>query len=103
MTTFTVVVTVDPKGQVPDQLLWAVQSCGIVVELQFMFEGGEEALHRGVVPVVTYGRHAAGVLSASQQLPVGHRPVLAPLIGVDQELIRFDLAVVTWTPEIGPG
>jgi hypothetical protein len=28
-----------------------------------------------------------------QQLPVGRRPVLAPLIGVDQELVGFDLAL----------
>ena len=58
-----------------------------------MFEGGEEALHHGVVPAAALGQHAAGDLSAFQQLPVGHRPVLAPLIGVNQELIRFDLAV----------
>lgn len=29
----------------------------------------------------------------SQQLPVGHGPILAALIGVDQELLGFDLTV----------
>jgi hypothetical protein len=55
VTTFTVVVTVDPKGQVPDQLLWAVQGHGIVIEIQFVFEGGEKALHHGVVPAAALG------------------------------------------------
>ena len=37
-----VVVTVDPEGQAPDQLLGAVQDLGIVIEAQFVFESGEE-------------------------------------------------------------
>ena len=93
MTTLAVVVTVDPEGQVPDQLLGAVQDLGIVIEAQFVFEGGEEALHHGVVPAAALGRHAAGNLAAFQQLPVRRCPVLAPLVRVDQELIGFDLAV----------
>ena len=44
MTTFTVVVTVDPEGPMPDQLLGAVQAHGIVIEAQLVFEGGEESL-----------------------------------------------------------
>jgi hypothetical protein len=48
VTTLSVVVTVDLECQVPDQLLGAVQGHGGVIEAQFMFEGGEEALHHGV-------------------------------------------------------
>jgi hypothetical protein len=86
-------VTVVPKDKVPDPLLWAVQGHGIVIGLQFVVEGGEEALHHGVVPEAALGRHAASDLSACQQLAVGRRPVLTALIGVDQMLIRFDLAI----------
>lgn len=93
MTTLAVVVAVDPEGELPDQLLRAVQDLGIVIEVEFVFEGGEEALHHSVVPATALGRHAAADLSAFQQLPVRGCPVLAPLIGVDQELIGFDLAV----------
>ena len=46
-----------------------------------------------VIPATALGRHAAADLVALQQLPVGRRSVLAPLIGIDQELIGFDLAV----------
>jgi len=93
VTTLAVVVTVDPKGQVPDQPLGAVQDLGIVIECQFVFEGGEKALHYGVVPAAALGRHAASDLVVFQQLPVGRCPVLAPLVRVDQKLIGFDLAV----------
>ena len=58
-----------------------------------MFDGGEEALHYGFVPAAALGLHPAGELSAFQPLPVDHRPVLIPPICVEQELIRFDLAV----------
>ncbi len=58
-----------------------------------MFEGGEKALHHGVVPATTLGRHAAADLVVLQQLSVALGAVLAALIGVDQELIGFDLAV----------
>lgn len=93
MTTLAVVVTVDPEGQVPDQLLGAVQDLGIVIEAQFVFKGGEEALHHRVVPAAAFGRHAAADLVVFQQLPVGRCPVLAPLVRVNQELIGCDLAV----------
>ena len=91
VTTLAVVVTVDPEGHLPDQLLWAVQDLCIVIEAQFVFEGGEEALHHGVVPAAALGRHAAADLVVVQQLPVRRCPVLAPLIGVDQEPVGFDL------------
>jgi len=68
--TLTVVVTVDPKGQVHDQLLRAVQDLGIVIEVQFVFEGGEEALLHGVVPAAALGRHAAADFASFQPLPV---------------------------------
>ena len=93
MTALAVVVTVDPEGQLPDQLLRAFQGLCIVIEVQFVFEGGEKALHRRVIPATALGRHAAADLVALQQLPVGHGPILAALIGVDQELIGFYLAV----------
>jgi len=76
VTTLAVVVTVDPEGQVPDQLLGAVQDLGIVIEAQFVFEGGEKALHHGVVPAAALGRHAAADLVVFQQMPVGRCPVL---------------------------
>jgi hypothetical protein len=47
--TFTLVVTAYSKCHVLDQLLWAVQSHGILMDLQFEFEVGEETLHHGVV------------------------------------------------------
>jgi len=93
VTTLAVVVTIHPEGHFPDQLLRSVQDLGIVIEAKFVFEGGEEAPHHSVVPAAALGRHAAAVLSAFQQLPVGRCPVLAPLIRVDQALIGFDLAV----------
>ena len=50
MTALAVVVTIDPEGQVPDQLLGAVQSHSIVIEAHLVFKGGEKAarfqLHR---------------------------------------------------------
>ena len=58
-----------------------------------MFEGGEKAFHHSVIPATALGRHAAADLAALQQLPVGRSPVLAALVRVDQELLRFDLAV----------
>ena len=58
-----------------------------------MFEGGEEALHHGVVSAAALGLYAAPDLAAFQQLPVGRRSVLAPLIGMNQELVRFDVAM----------
>ena len=93
MTTLAVVVTLDPEGHFPDHLLGAVQDRDIVIEAQFVFEGGEETLHHGVVPAAAFGRHAAADREIFQQLPIGRCAVLAPLIGVDQALIGFDLAV----------
>jgi len=60
--------------------LRAVPGLCIVIEVQFVFEGGAEALHPCVVPAPALGRHAAADL-------------VAALIGVDQELLGFDLAV----------
>jgi len=93
VTALAVVVTIDPEGHFSDQLLGAVQDCGIVIEIQFVFEGGEKALHLGVVPTAVFGRHAAADLPIFQQLPIGRCPLLAALVGVDQKLIGFDLAV----------
>ena len=93
MTTLAVVVTVDPEGQVPDQLLGAVQDLGIVIEAQFVFEGGEEALHHGVVPAAALGGHAADDLLLPEQIAVVGGPVLAALVGVQQQRLRRHLAV----------
>ena len=38
VTTVTIVVTVDPKSNVPDQLLWAVKAHGIVIEIQVVWK-----------------------------------------------------------------
>ena len=56
-----------------------------------MFKGGEKAFRHWVIPAAALGRHAGGDLVDLQQLPVGIGPILAALIGVDQELIGFDL------------
>jgi hypothetical protein len=59
-----------------------------------MFKGGEvELCHSIIVTAAALGRHSAGDLSSFHHLPVGRCPLLAPLIGVDQELARFDLTV----------
>jgi hypothetical protein len=58
-----------------------------------MFEGGEQALHHGVIPSAPLGRHAASDSVGSQQFAVGGGPVLAALIGMDQQLLGFQLAL----------
>jgi len=35
-----IIVTVDPIGQFPDQLLGVFADLGIVIEVHFVFEGG---------------------------------------------------------------
>jgi len=90
VTALSVVVTVDLEGQVSDQLLRAVKGLYIVIEVQLMFEGGEEALCHRVIPTAALGRQAAADLVALQQPPVDRCPVLAALILVDQELLGFD-------------
>ena len=59
VTMLAVIVTVGPEGQLPDQLLLAVQLLGLVIEAEFVFEGGEEALHQRILPAAALGRHAA--------------------------------------------
>lgn len=54
----TVLATVDPEGQVTDQLLGAVQDHDIVIAAQFAFEDGEKALHHEVVPAASLGQTA---------------------------------------------
>ena len=66
MTALAVVVTIDPEGHVPDRLLRAFQGLCIVIEVQFVFEGGEEALHHRVIPAAALGRHAAADLVVFQ-------------------------------------
>lgn len=61
----TVVVTIDPEGQVPNQLLGAAQYFGTVIEVQFAFEGGEEALHHLVFPATAGKLRAALILLIS--------------------------------------
>jgi hypothetical protein len=40
VTTFLVVLAIDPERQFSDQLLGAEQVFGVIIEPQFMFEGG---------------------------------------------------------------
>jgi aspartate aminotransferase-like enzyme len=63
VTTLAFVVTVDLEGQLPKQLLRAVQCLDIVIKAQFVFEGGEETL-RGA-----YGRvgHMAACIARPQK------------------------------------
>jgi hypothetical protein len=49
MTTFRVEINVDPKGHVRNQQLWAHQPLAHVMEIQFVLEGGKEALDLGSV------------------------------------------------------
>jgi hypothetical protein len=55
VTPFAVVVTLDPKGQVTLQLLRREQDIGVIVEAQFVLEGGEEAFHHRVVSAAALG------------------------------------------------
>jgi hypothetical protein len=93
VTTVAIVVNIDPEGLVPYQPLGAVDDLGIVIEAQFVFEGGEEALLKCVVQAAALGRHAAGDLALFQQLPVRRCTVMTPLVRINQELKRFNLAV----------
>ena len=56
-----------------------------------MFKGGEKTFRHCVIPATALGGHAGGDIVDLQQLPVGIGPILAAMIGVDQELIGFDL------------
>lgn len=94
MTELAVIVTVDPECQLPLQLLGYLQNWSFVIEVQLVFEGGEEDLHHVVITAAAIARHAAGDLADLKQLPVGRRPGLAALIGLDQELIWFNLPVL---------
>ena len=58
-----------------------------------MFKRGEKAFLHCVIPAAALGRHAGGDLVELQQLPIAISPILAALIGVDQEFIGFDLEV----------
>lgn len=58
-----------------------------------MIKDGVVALRHCIVSATALGGHAAADLAAFQQLPVGRGPVMAPLISVDQGLIRFEPAV----------
>ena len=93
MTTFTVVVILNPERQIAQYLLGCEQHSPIVIEVQFKLEGGEETLHRGVVPAAALGGHAAGDLVLPQQVPVVGGPVLTALIPVEEQLLLRHLSV----------
>ena len=76
--TLVIVVAIDPEGQVPDQLLGAIQDLGIIIKAKFVFKEGEEALHHSVISAAALGRHAAADLVFFQQLPLSSCPLLAP-------------------------
>ena len=65
----------------------------MVIEIEFQFQGGEEALHHSVVPAAALGGHAADDLALPQQVAVVGGPVLAALIRVQEQLLRFHLPV----------
>ncbi len=58
-----------------------------------MLVGEEKDLHRSVVPVTAFTRHAAACLVGRQQLPAGGTRELAPLVPMHQTSIEFDLTV----------
>ena len=93
MAAFAVVVTIDPEGQITLQLFGSDAVLRVMVEVQFVLEGGEQALHHGVIPTAALGGHAAGDAMGLQKLAVSGGPVLAALIGVDQQLVSFHLAL----------
>jgi hypothetical protein len=55
LTTLSVAVAIDPERQFSDQLLGAEQGFGVIIEPQFMFDGGEKALYHCVVPAAALG------------------------------------------------
>lgn len=69
------------------------QRPAVVIEVQLVIEGREKSLHYGVIQAATHGRHAAADLFLVARLAIGHGAPLAALIGMDKELIWFDLAV----------
>lgn len=58
------------------------------VRRAFSFQRGEEAIHRGIVPVVAGSAHATGHAMVSQQLLERRTGVLAPSIGGMQDGLR---------------
>jgi hypothetical protein len=71
----------------------------MVIEAELQLEGGEEALHHRIVPTAPLGGQAAENLSFLQQSAVVSGPVLAPLIGVDQQLVRLHQALAECSVE----
>ena len=61
--------------------------------IQLRFEGGQEPLQYGAIQAATHGGRVAGDLGALRRLASVSRSELAALISVDQQLLRFDLAV----------
>ena len=88
------VVALAPEGQFAVQLLGRDQVLLMVIKVQLQLEGGEEALNHRIVPAATLGRHAAENLSLLQQSAVVGGPVLAPLIGVDRQLLPGSIEVI---------
>ena len=59
MKTPAVGVNLDTKGQITLQLLGSDQGVLIVIEIQFLRERREKALHQSVMPTALPGGHAA--------------------------------------------
>jgi hypothetical protein len=83
----------NPEGQITLQLLGINQRFSIIIEVQFQFQGGEKSLHHRVVPATAFGGHAADEFLLLEQLPLDVGPILATMIGVDQQVIGTHLAM----------
>ena len=58
---------------------------GFAFEIQFAFEGGPEAFHRGVIVAAAGPAHAGGKAKGEELLLVGGAGVLAAAIGMVEE------------------
>jgi hypothetical protein len=56
---FAVVITIDPEGQITLQLFGCDAAFGVTVKIQFVLQGGEQALHHSVIPTAALAGHAA--------------------------------------------
>jgi hypothetical protein len=70
MAPITVIVNLDPEGQIALELTGRDPFLSIVIEDQLQLQSGEEALYHGVVPAASFGGHAADDLLLSKQIAV---------------------------------
>jgi hypothetical protein len=70
MAPITVIVNLDPEGQIALELTGRDPFLSIAIEVQLQLQSGEEALYHGVVQAASFGGHAADDLLLSKQIAV---------------------------------